>query len=117
MTVTTKLKEHEIDAPIMNVLLWTLELQVKELYPRRIKQSHCKHIIFSFFFFFFFFFFALFFSDHTLEVTTGTAVIIECMLSIFIFMAYLQSNLDPKSKQVTGPLAYGFAVVVSILTA
>lgn len=55
-------------------------------------------------------------SDHTLEVTTGTAVIIECMLSIFIFMAYLQSNLDPKSKQVTGPLAYGFAVVVAILT-
>lgn len=56
-------------------------------------------------------------ANHQLDMTPGTAVVIETILSTMIFTVYLMANLDGKARQVTGPLAYGFAVLVSIICA
>ncbi|XP_072168195.1 aquaporin-8-like [Diadema setosum] len=56
-------------------------------------------------------------SNRQLEMTQGTAVVIESVLSTMIFLVYLMANLDSKSRQPTGPLAYGFAVLVSVIAA
>lgn len=53
--------------------------------------------------------------NSELSVSTMGAVITETIVCVFIFMVYLQANFDKKSKQVTGPLAYGFAVTCGIL--
>ncbi|XP_038069095.1 aquaporin-8-like [Patiria miniata] len=55
-------------------------------------------------------------SLHVLGVSPGTAVIIEAMLSLFVYMSYLQANMDNRGKHLTGPLAYGFSITVGILT-
>ncbi|XP_030840396.1 aquaporin-8 [Strongylocentrotus purpuratus] len=56
-------------------------------------------------------------ANRQLDMTTGTAVVIETVLSTMIFLVYLMANLDTKGRQSTGPLAYGFAVLVSIICA
>ena len=50
-----------------------------------------------------------------LRVNTLGAIITETMVCIFIFMVYLQANMDNKGKNVTGPLAYGFSVTTGII--
>ncbi|XP_041474185.1 aquaporin-8-like [Lytechinus variegatus] len=56
-------------------------------------------------------------ANRQIDMTPGTAVVIEAILSTMIYLVYLMANLDKKARQVTGPLAYGFAVLVSIICA
>lgn len=52
---------------------------------------------------------------HHLNVTPVTAIVVEAILSCMICTVYLQSNIDKKSQTSVGPLAYGFALLVSII--
>ncbi|XP_071948907.1 aquaporin-8-like [Antedon mediterranea] len=54
--------------------------------------------------------------EHELDVTGGTAVVTEILVCIMIFSAYMNANVDHKSKQISGPLAYGFSITAGILS-
>ncbi|PIK51507.1 putative aquaporin-8 [Apostichopus japonicus] len=55
-------------------------------------------------------------SFHHLNVTPVTAIVVEAILSCLIFTVYLQANIDKKSRSSMGPMAYGFALIVAIIS-